>query len=103
MRLRGIEFGHVLDASGARGWFGEGHSFHRLVPVGLDFRGSTFVAKTTTLASRRGNATMASDGLTPRVAGQRCVKVKWFKGVVLNAFGLPGPGAKALLDTGRWQ
>jgi dihydroorotate dehydrogenase len=103
MNLRGIDFGHVLDASGARGWFGEGHSFHHFVPVGLDFAGSTFVAKTTTLQARRGNAVLARDGLTPRVLGQRCVKVNWRKGAVLNAFGLSGPGAQALFDTGRWQ
>jgi len=103
MRLRGIEFGHVLDASGARGWFGEGHSFHRFIPFGLHFDGSTFVAKTTTLEARRGNAILRSDGLTPRVVGQRCVAVNWRKGIVLNAFGLPGPGFRALLDTGSWQ
>jgi dihydroorotate dehydrogenase len=103
MKLRGINFGHVLDASGARGWFGEGHSFHRWVPFGLSFEGSTFVAKTTTLNPRRGNALVGPDGLTPRTFGQRSVKVNWRKGVVLNAFGLPGPGLKALLDTGRWQ
>jgi dihydroorotate dehydrogenase len=102
MKLRGIDFGHVLDASGARGWFGEGHVFHPLVP-GLDFTGSTFVAKTTTLRPRRGNADIRADGLTPRVFPQRAVRVNWRKGVVLNAFGLPGPGIEALLETGRWQ
>jgi dihydroorotate dehydrogenase len=103
LKLRGIDFGHVLDASGARGWFGEGYLFHRWVLSGLSFEGSTFVAKTTTLNPRRGNAAMSPDRLTPRVFGQRCVKVSWRKGVVLNAFGLPGPGVAALLETGRWQ
>lgn len=102
MKLRGIDFGHVLDASGVRGFFGDGYPFHRLVPFGLSFDGSTFVAKTTTLDPHRGNITTRADGLTPRVR-QRCVKVDWRRGVVLNAFGLPGPGFKSLLETGRWQ
>jgi dihydroorotate dehydrogenase len=102
MKLRGIDFGHVLDASGARSWFGDGYSFHRWVP-GLSFDGSTFVAKTTTLHPRRGNAVIRPDGLTPKIFGQRAVKINWWKGAVLNAFGLPGPGLKALLDSGRWQ
>src|SRR5207249_6872464 len=76
---------------------------HRWIPFGLSFKGSTFVAKTTTLNRRRGNAVIRRDGLTPRVLGQRAVKIRWRKGAVLNAFGLPGPGFKALLDSGRWQ
>ena len=103
MKLRGIEFGHVLDASGARGWFGEGHPFHRWVPVGLSFSGSTFVAKTTTLEARDPNRALGSDKQTPRVLRQHCVRVDWRKGTVLNALGLPGPGLESLLATGRWQ
>ena len=103
MNLRGIDFGHVLDASGARGWFGEGHPFHRWVPIGLSFSGSTFVAKTTTLEARDPNGALGSDSRTPRVLRQRCVRVDWRKGVVLNALGLPGPGLEALLAAGRWQ
>lgn len=103
MNLRGIDFGHVLDASGARGWFGEGHPFHRWVPIGLNFSGSTFVAKTTTLGAQDPNRALGSDNQTPRVLRQHCVRVDWRKGVVLNALGLPGPGLKALLAAGRWQ
>lgn len=104
MKLRGIDFGHVLDASGVRGWFGEGHSFHPFLrPFGLNFDGSTFVAKTTTLGPREGNASMRRDGITPRVLRQRAVRVNFRKGVVLNAFSLTGPGFPALLATGRWQ
>ncbi len=103
MELRGIDFGHVLDASGVRGWFGEGHPFHRWVPFGLSFAGSTFVAKTTTLEPRDPNGALARDGLTTRVLRQPCVRVDWRRGIVLNALGLPGPGLEALLATGRWQ
>src|SRR5262245_20139817 len=91
MKFRGIDFGHVLDASGVRGWFGEGYPFHRWIP-GLSFEGSTFVAKTTTLQPRVRANLMSADGLTPRVWRQPYVKVNWRKGVVLNALGLPGPG-----------
>lgn len=103
MELRGIDFGHVLDASGVRGWFGEGHPFHRWIPFGLSFAGSTFVAKTTTLEPRDPNGALARDGLTTRVLRQPCVRVDWRRGIVLNALGLPGPGLEALLDDGRWQ
>src|SRR5713226_7227415 len=104
MKLRGIEFGHVLDASGARGWFGEGYSFHRLgKPIGLNFKGSTFVAKTTTLDKRDPNHALRHDGITPRVLGQHLVKFNRRKNAVLNALGLPGPGFRALLKKGHWQ
>jgi hypothetical protein len=76
MKLRGIDFGHVLDASGVRAWFGEGHSYHHLVPANLSFLGSTFVAKTTTLNARAGNARMSTDGLKTKL-WQDCVKVYW--------------------------
>jgi dihydroorotate dehydrogenase len=102
MKLRGINFGHVLDGSGARSWFGDGYPFHHWVP-GLSFEGSTFVAKTTTLEPRPGNANMRRGGWVPRIFVQRAVKVNWSRGVVLNALGLPGPGVKALLATRRWQ
>jgi dihydroorotate dehydrogenase len=102
VKLRGIDFGHVLDASGARSWFGGGHLFHPFIP-GLSFEGSTFVAKTTTLHANRGNANMRRDGLTPRVFPQRSVKVNLREAAVLNAFGLSGPGLRVLLDHGRWQ
>ena len=103
MRLRGIDFGHVLDASGARAFFGEGYPYHRLLrPIGLNFRGSTFVAKTTTVAPRVGNMPLRDD-LAPRERLPRCIVVKWWKGIALNAVGLSGPGAAALLADGRWQ
>ncbi len=103
MRLRGIDFGSVLDASGVRGFFGEGYPYHRLLrPFGLDFAGSTFVAKTTTLFARAGNMPLKRD-LTPQERLPRCVVVKPWSGVTLNAVGLSGPGAAALLETGRWQ
>lgn len=103
MRLRGIDFGPVLDASGVRGFFGEGYAHHALwKPFGLRFSGSTFVAKTTTFAPRAGNMPLGDD-LRPRQLKPGCVVVKFGKGVTLNAVGLSGPGAKALFERGLWQ
>lgn len=103
MLLRGINFGRVLDASGVRGFFGEGYPHHRWCrPFGLDFTGSTFVAKTTTLSPREGNMPLKGD-FSPKEKLPRCVVVKPIRGVVLNAVGLSGPGASALLKDGRWQ
>lgn len=103
MRLRGIEFGPVLDASGVRGFFGEGYAHHAYWrPFGLCFKGSTFVAKTTTLAPRAGNMPLGPD-LRPKERLPRCVVVRPWKGVALNAVGLSGPGAEALFADGRWQ
>lgn len=105
MQLRGIKFGHVWCASGARNfdpsiswWY---HPW--LKPIGLDYTGSTFQAKTTTLNPRAGNMPLTEDGLTPKDRMPACILVKPFKGVALNAVGLSGPGAQALLDRGMWQ
>jgi dihydroorotate dehydrogenase len=104
MELRGIDFGPVLGASGVQGFFGEGYWYHKFSKsFGLDFSGCTFVAKTTTLEHRDGNTPMKKDGITMKELFPKCVKVYFRKGMILNAMGLPGPGAKALLETGRWQ
>lgn len=109
MTIRGIEFGPIWDASGVRGFFGDGYWFHLLLRLlGLSFGNErigevTFVAKTTTLLPRSGNMPLKADGITPRDRFPACVVVKPLAGVALNAVGLSGPGAQALLDTGRWQ
>ena len=104
MKLRDVEFGPVTDASGVRGFFGEGYPYHRFVkPFGLDFEGSTLVAKTTTLAPREGNMPLKHDGITPHDLFPSCVVVKPLKGIALNAVGLSGPGADFLFRQGRWQ
>lgn len=94
-------FGPVWDASGLRGFFGEGYWFHKLVP-GLSFRDSTFVAKTTTTYPNPGNMELRED-FTPSGLFPDCVHVDWFRGITLNAVGLSGPGAEALLETKRWE
>jgi len=100
-KIRGIDFGPVWGASGIQGFFGEGYWFHKLVP-GLNFKGMTFVAKTTTLHARQGNMPLKSS-LRPQSLFPSCVVVKPLEGVTLNAVGLTGPGADVLFDDGRWQ
>ena len=100
MIVRDIDFGSVLDASGVRGFFGDGYWFHKI--FGVDFSGSTFVSKTTTLEPRRGNMPVDENG-DPLELYPHCIVAKPLKGVALNAVGLSGPGAEALLKTGRWQ
>src|SRR5208282_391343 len=96
--LRGIDFGNVFNASGARGFHGEGYWFHRLWrPFGLDYAGSTFVAKTTTLMPRMGNMPIDESG-KPVGMLPDCIVVKPAAGVVLNAVGLSGPGILALTE-----
>src|SRR5271157_6436210 len=101
MKLRGIEFGNVFNASGARGFNGEGYWFHSLWRwFGLDYTGSTFTAKTTTLMLRPGNMPVDAKG---RMLGwlPDCIVVKPWAGVALNAVGLSGPGILALVE--QWQ
>lgn len=102
MKLRGIDFGRVMNASGARGFFGEGYWFHPLVP-GLGYKGAIFVAKTTTAWPQKGNMPLGRDGVTPRDFFPDCIKVNFFTASTLNAVGLSGPGIRHLLASGKWQ
>lgn len=101
MKLRGINFGNVLGASGVQGFFGEGYWFHKL-PFGADFNGMTFVSKTATLQPRKGNMPL-NENYTPKHFFPSCVKVKFWRGLVLNAVGLSNPGLYNLFETGEWQ
>ena len=103
MKLRDIEFGNILGASGVQGFFGEGYWFHKLwKPFGPNFEGMTFVAKTTTLNGRAGNMDLRRD-YTPRELVPDCIKAKPLRGSMLNAVGLSGPGLYPLLESFRWQ
>lgn len=105
LRLRGIAFRHAFTLPGARGFFGEGYRHHRIPPWSwADPSGSTCFFKTTTFAPRMGNMPLrGDDGVTPVESVPRCIIVKPFGGHVLNAVGLSGPGAHALLATRKWQ
>ena len=103
MILRGIRFPNVFSASGARGFFGEGYWYHNyLSRIGLDYKNCGFIAKTTTLLPSAGNMPLGSN-FEPQELFPQSIRVKPFKGAVLNSVGLSGPGAQALLHTGRWQ
>lgn len=98
MKLRGVEWGHVMNASGARGFAGEGYWFHEFFgPLGLRYDGCTFVTKTTTLMKRSGNMWLDADH-RPLSLVPDCIVVRPMTGVVLNAVGLSGPGAKTILS-----
>ena len=102
MKLRGIDFGCVLDASGTEGFFGEGYPYQKA--LGINFSGATFVAKTMTMRPRAGNMRMRRDGSLPWwPLKPDCIVVKLRKGVALNAVGLSNPGAESLLAQGKWQ
>ncbi|MEX1997466.1 MAG: hypothetical protein WEA04_02190 [Candidatus Andersenbacteria bacterium] len=104
MQLRGIRFRPVCNASGGHGFFGEGYPYHQWWKyAGLTFEHCDFIAKTTTLDARPGNMPLKHDGITPKEWKPACIVVRPFQGVVLNAVGLSGPGAAALLADGRWQ
>ncbi|MFZ2803715.1 MAG: hypothetical protein WA001_00675, partial [Patescibacteria group bacterium] len=105
MHIGDIAFlGFVMNSSGVLEFFGDGYPYHRYLPWSLaDWSNSTFVAKTTTLMPREGFMPMAEDGVTPREFVPRCIIVKPWGGHVLNAVGLSGPGAPALVAVGKWQ
>jgi len=108
--LRGVDYGPVQCASGAMGWFGEGYWYHDYVP-GLSWKGCTFVSKTTTLSSRKGNMPFYDTEIINRKKHRfrpierfpSCIVVRFRQGVVLNSVGLSGPGADALFGAGEWQ
>ncbi len=104
MKLRGIEFGHVLDASGVRNFDGRGWWYHHWLKLfGLNFGGSTFVAKTTTFSPNTGNMPLKQDGMTPQEFFPGCIYIDRRAGVALNAVGLSGPGATFLFAHAGWE
>ena len=106
MKLRNIEFGKVIGASGVSGFFGEGYAYNKylkLVP-GYTQKGMTLTAKTTTLKARKGNMPLSKrNGYSPRDFYPESIVVKPGAGVVLNAVGLSGPGLEFVLGLGEWQ
>lgn len=102
MKLRGIDFGNVLGASGIQNFFGEGYWFHNIPLIGPRFNGMTFVATTCTLEERKGNMSLGKN-FTPREWFPPCVKINFFKGSAVNSKGLSNPGIRSLLGRGLWQ
>src|SRR3989344_1339380 len=101
MKLRGIDYGNVLGASGVQGFFVEGYTFHRLLgPLGPNFDGMTFVAKTTTLRARAGNMPL-TETYEPGEWKPACIWANLLRATALNAVGLSGPGIEKLLEGRR--
>lgn len=104
MKIRKIEFGDVFMGAGTQNFFGEGWPFHRYykhIP-GFSFNGITFISKTATMRERAGNMKLKTN-LQPVNLFPDCIKTYFLKGIMLNAVGLSGPGADALLKKGGWQ
>lgn len=95
--LRGINFGPCWQAAGVQGWGGEGYWFHHLFLARFlyDFRGSTRVAKTTTMWNNPGHMPLkrSYDNFAPVEKWPDCIWWNWLDGRTLNAVGLAGPGA----------
>ncbi|MFZ4632116.1 MAG: hypothetical protein ACOYL8_02830 [Patescibacteria group bacterium] len=106
MELRGINFGNVFAASGSLNFFGNGWWYHfwykLLFPGFKEIKKCTFISKTTTLSPRAGNMPL-KENLQPKELLPNCIKLYPLKGIVLNAVGLSGPGAKKLFAAGIWQ
>jgi dihydroorotate dehydrogenase len=107
--LRGIDFGPVQDATGARGFFsGEEYPYHKIWKIvfgwlGFDLTGSTRVPKTSVLLKRPGKAKTLQDLITWIGFFQKCIFVDIFNVNAINAVSLTGPGLEALLMKGVWQ
>ena len=107
MKLRGIPFGSVFNASGACNFFLEdpwwySRWYQNIVGRSM-WDGATFVAKTTTYAPREGNMPLIPGTVTPVEFKPRCIYINLFGGYALNSVGLSGPGAEWLLKRGYWQ
>ena len=102
MKLRGIDFGNVLGASGVQGFFGEGYPFHHFPLVGPNFKGMTFVSKTCTLLKNKGHMPLRND-FTPKEWFPKCIKVNFLKGLAVNSVGLSNPGICTLFRKKIWQ
>lgn len=104
MKLKGIDFGNILGASGVQGFYREGYWYH--VPYSwflrLSFAGMTFVAKTVTLNSNKGNMPL-QDNYQPREYVPDCIKIKARRGLMLNAVGLSNPGLETMLKLSEWK
>lgn len=106
MKLKGIEFQNAFAASGSLNFFGDGwwyHYWYKLLFPGFSkISEATFVSKTTTWYQRVGNMPLQPN-LQPQSLLPDCIKLYPFKGIVLNAVGLSGPGAKKLFAANQWQ
>lgn len=100
-----VEFGNVFCAPGALGFDGEGYRFHQYWKhFGMDWSGTTFVAKTITYPPNSGNMPfrLGTNQVASTEFVPRCIVVKPFSGHVLNAVRLSNPGIVWFIDRGAW-
>jgi len=113
MVLKDIDFGVVLGQSGVQGFFGEGdeyphHRWYKFIP-GFSMYGLGFVAKTTGVDSRiypeKSNTELEQIYKLKRFLPKSIwVSVRsFFGGYMLNAMGIPTPGAKKLFTLKKLQ
>jgi len=104
MKLRDLDLGIILNASGLRGFSGEGYWFHKPLQQLkiLSFDDTTFVAKTVTLLKNEGNLSLEGDS-SPKPWFPNCIKVNPLRDTVLNAVGLSNFGLGYYLGDGQWQ
>lgn len=99
----------VIAASGVLGFFGEGYFHYKIfniLSLGL-FRYIlknfvTFQSKTTTALQNDGNAELNKNGYSLKRIFPNCVAKNFWKGWMVNIFGLSGLGLEFLLDQGFW-
>jgi len=106
MIIKNVDFSNCVLASGSMSFFGSGYWYHNVyqtIVPGFEITNDlSFVTKTTTFHYRPGNMKLDSN-FQPKEYFPSCVRAYPFKGVLLNAADLGGPGALSLFDTGNWQ
>lgn len=108
MIIQDIDFGNCLWAAGSKNFFNSKEDrywylpFFSFIPGFEAGENITFVSKTTSFYSRRGNMPL-DDHFRPENIKPKCIKIYFFKGMILNSVGLSGPGAEILLNTEYWQ
>ncbi len=106
MNIKNINFDNCFLASGVLNFFGDGwwyDAWYRaLIPGFKITEKTTFVTKTTTFNGQIGNMPL-NKNFRPRELVPKSIKVYPLKGIILNAVGLSGPGAKILFESNKWQ
>lgn len=116
MKLKNTTFEYVWGQSGIQGFFGEGDEYphHKLYKFlfgwwGWSFTGMTFVAKTTSWEPRiypEVSNTALKDGYKLKQWFPASIWWTFFSiisGYLLNAMGIPTPGAMYLFYLNKWQ
>ena len=95
MKLKGMNFGHALNAPGTRGFLGE-TPFSLFNHMGSSYEGSTFVAKATTLFPE----IVRDKTFSPKLPSKQ-VMVKPIQGAILRPVEFLGPGLDTLME--KWK